>query len=270
MSLTKDAIQHLETTAIAAASVMPHQQIPTIALPDDMKIHNLERFAEHRARFRGEMVTSSIADFSSYVLNHGGQAVAAFVDQDRMACRAFFNLGTQADPGHGDDTALLALKPTAAYAALLSIAGEPLTQRELAEWMEDWAHCLTAYENGAEMSVPAASAAVRNITIKAASERTHSEHNFGAARSAMDEIEAKSQDRLPTELVFITLPYEGLERQSITLRVSVITGEKPSLKLRWVREEAQREEIAQDFKRVIQQEIDGGATVTLGTFQLGQ
>lgn len=270
MSLSKEAIQHLETTAIAAASVMPHQQIPTIALPDDMKIHNLERFAEHRARFRGEMVTSSIADFSNYVLNHGGQAVAAFVDQDRMACRAFFNLGTQADPGHGDDTALLALKPTAAYAALLSIAGKPLTQRELAEWMEDWAQCLAAYDSDGEMAIPAACAAVRNITIKAATERTHTEHNFGAARSAMDAIEAKSQDHLPTELVFTALPYEGLERQRITLRLSVITGEKPVLKLRWVREEAQREEIAQDFKRVMQQEIGGSATVTLGTFQLGQ
>lgn len=270
MSLSKEAIQHLETTAIAAASVMPHQQIPTIALPDDMSIHNLERFAEHRARFRGEMVTASIADFSNYVLNHGGQAVAAFIDQDRMACRAFFNLGTPAEPGHGDDTALLDLKPTAAFAALLSIAGKPLAQRDLAEWMEDWAHCLTAYESGAEMSVPAACAAVRNITIKAASERTHTEHNFGAARSAMDEIEAQSQDRLPTELAFVTLPYEGLEWQSITLRLSVTTGEKPTLKLRWVREEAQREEIAQNFKRVIQQEIGGSATVTLGTFRLGE
>lgn len=270
MSLSKEAIQHLETTAIAAASVMPHQQIPTIALPDDMTIHNLERFADERARFRGELLTSSIADFSNYVINHGEETIAAFVDQDRMACRAFFNLGTQSQPGHGDDTALLALKPTAAYAALLAVAGKPLAQRDLAEWMEDWAHCLAAYDSGTEMPVPAACAAVRNITIKAGSERTHTEHNFGASRSAMDEIEAKSQDRLPTDLVFTTLPYEGLEPQCITLRLSVITGDKPVLKLRWVREEAQREEIAQNFKRVIQQEIGGSATVTLGTFRLGE
>lgn len=270
MPLSKEAIQHIEANAIAAMGTMPRQQVPTIALPKDMAVHNLERFAEQRARFRGEMLTASIADFASYVLHHGEANTAAFIDQERMACRAFFNLGTQANPGHGDDTAMLLLKPTAAYSAVLAIAGKLLSQRELAEWMEDWAHCLQVRAGEEVLAVAAACAAVRNITIKAGSERTHTEHNFGAARSAMDEIEAKSQDRLPTELVVVTEPYDGLLPQSIVLRLSVITGEKPQLKLRWVREEAQHEEIAQDFKRVIQQEVGGSAIVTLGTFRLGE
>lgn len=267
--LNKDTLELIIANA-AAAQALPQTHTPAVALPDGVTVRNLEQYAANRARFRGELATSSIKDFAEYVNMHTHpiEQVAAFVDQDSMRCRVFFNLGDQEKPGHGDDTAMLKLKPTAAYAALQAIAGKAMSQRDLAEWMEDWAHLLKAFDGDKDLSVLQAIAAVRNITIKAGMERTHSESNFGGSRSAMDEIEAKSQDTLPTELSFTTVPYEGLLPQTITLRLSVITGDKPQLKLRWVREEAQREEIAQDFKRVIQAEIGGTARVTLGTFTL--
>ena len=55
--------------------------------------------------------------------------------------------------------------------------------------------------------------------------------------------------------------------RNITLRVSVITsGAQPMLKLRWVGEEMQREEIAQEFKSVINTQIGQAANLTLGSF----
>ena len=270
MSLTKEAIQHIEANAIAAGKALPPLDFPLAALPADIKLHSLEKYIPHRMRFRGTMATTSIKDFSAYVHQHDNQAApaAAFVDADSMLCRVIFNLGTPEQPGHGDDVAQLTLKASAIYKAVQGIAGTGLSQRELAEWLEDWAQYLKIMDGDNSLSLAQAVAAVRNITIKASSERAHSEHNFGAARSAMDEIEAKSQERLPTYVLVNLVPYEGLGTHLIRLRLSVITGDKPQLKLRWVREEAQREEIAQDFKDVLEREIGGTARLVIGAFEL--
>lgn len=55
--------------------------------------------------------------------------------------------------------------------------------------------------------------------------------------------------------------------QVITLRLSVITsGSQPVLKLRWVGEEVQREDIAQESKAVLQRNIGDAAALSLGGF----
>lgn len=63
------------------------------------------------------------------------------------------------------------------------------------------------------------------------------------------------------------IPFEGLTEQQINLRISVITsGAVPALKLRWVGEEVQREDIAQEFKTVLQEKIGSNASLSLGSF----
>ena len=108
------------------------------------------------------------------------------------------------------------------------------------------------------------------MTIKATSQRDSSVGDFSASRSSMDDIEAKSQETLPTAFLFQVVPFEGLGTSTINLRLSVITGEdKPVLKLRWVGEEAQREEFAIEFKQVLEHEVGGFVPLTIGTFTLG-
>ncbi|MNY48153.1 hypothetical protein D3C86_1834630 [compost metagenome] len=46
-------------------------------------------------------------------------------------------------------------------------------------------------------------------------------------------------------------------------------GEKPVLVLRWIGEEQLREDLAQEFKEVVQQEVGGAAKLTIGSFNLG-
>ena len=117
------------------------------------------------------------------------------------------------------------------------------------------------------MSIVKAIAAVRTITIKASSESDHAVSETRTSRSAMDQIEATSKETLPASLVFSVVPYEGLSARNITLRVSVITsGAQPMLKLRWVGEEVQREEIAREFKTALQDNIGTNTNLVLGAF----
>ncbi|WP_443701181.1 DUF2303 family protein, partial [Pseudomonas sp.] len=185
-----------------------------------------------------------------------------------MSCLVMFNIGDAANPGHADDRAALKLKPTAGYKAVREIGGRTLSQRELSDWIEDWNASLTAVgEDLQDISIVKAIAAVRTITIKASSESDHTVRETGASRSAMDAIEASSKETLPTSLVFSVVPFEGLSVREIVLRISVITsGAQPALKLRWIGEEVQREEIAQEFKSVLEAQVGEAAKLALGTF----
>lgn len=272
MSLSKEALQLIIDAAIIAAGNTPDTNTPVAVLPQTINVVDMEKYQQGRARFRGELRTHSLIDFADYTLARESGGAMGFVDQDAMACTVIFNIGSEANPGHCDDTATLTLKPTAAYRALQQIAGRQLSQKELAEWIEDWnAHIKAESEAGDLMNTAQAIAAVRNITIKAASERTHVEQNFSANRSAMDAIEARSQDTLPAALHFACIPFEGLGQRVFTLRLSILTGgDKPALKPRWVGEELQREEIAQEFKAVLQREVACAATLTIGTFNPGK
>lgn len=269
MSITKEALQHIGDLATAAQQ-LPPTACPVVALPSDLNIKSLEPFLTGRCRFRGKLHTTSIRDFADYSIAVDGKSAAGFVDQEKMACTIFYNLGTTTEAGHADHTATLQLKPTALYTAVQKIAGQGLSQKQLAEWLEDWRDSLNITdENGDPMTAALACAAVRDIKMKATSERQHTEGDFSASRSAMDAIEAAAKDRTPTEITVHVTPYEGLPSVEITLRLSIITGEQPLLKPRWVREEKQREEIAQSFKTVLQQEVGGAATLTIGTFNPG-
>lgn len=65
-----------------------------------------------------------------------------------------------------------------------------------------------------------------------------------------------------------TVPYEGLAERHSTFRVAIITsGSQSVLKLRWIGEEAQREEIAQEFKGVLQGLVKDKANLGIGSFE---
>lgn len=273
--ITSDALNQITATHAAANGRPLDTHMPSILVPDNYELRNTEYLQELRSRFRGSMATRSMPDFCAYVERRvddleDDPTPSGFIDVDSMRCKVFFNLGDADRPGHADDTAELALKPTAAFAALQQIAGRALSQAQLAEWMEDWAANLKVVgTEGEDITVGVAVQKIRTIKIKATAERTSTESNFGAERSAMDQIEASHAEQQPADLLFTIKPYEGLLERTFTLRLSIITGEKPTIKPRWVQQEAQEEEIAQELKQVLKQQIGRFANLTLGTFNPG-
>lgn len=273
--LTVDALNQITATHAAAAGRELNTHTPAILLPEHYSVQQLEKLQEFRSRFRGSMTTTSLPDFCAHVQrrveNKGPDDVAdGFIDADTMSCKVFFNLGDEESPGHADDTASLKLKPTAAFAAVRGLAGQRLSQSQLAEWIEDWASFLRVVgTQGEDIPVGVAVQKIRTITVKATAERTSTESNFSAGRSTMDQIEAAHAEQQPADLLFTCSPYEGLSPRTIVLRLSIITGEKPTLVARWVQQEAQEEEIAQEFKEVLRSDIGRIANLTLGTFSPG-
>jgi uncharacterized protein YfdQ (DUF2303 family) len=264
------AIQLIQDTAVLANAKPLDTYTPAIALPRDVSVQSLEEFQQSRSRFRGILSTSSLKDFGAYVIAHASGETSGFVHAEDMSCLVMFNLGDQDTPGHGDFCAALALKKTAAFKALERAAVEAHSQKDLSDFIEDWAPNLTAVAaDGSDIDLRRAAGAIRSITIEQARKSEHIVGDMSSSRSAMDQIEAKSADGLPAELRFTVIPYEGLQAQTIQLRVAVLTGgDKPVLRLRWIGEAQLREDLAQEFKQVVAEEIGEAATLTIGTFKL--
>ncbi|MCH5550608.1 YfdQ family protein [Pseudomonas syringae pv. syringae] len=264
------AIQLIQDSAVLANAKALDTFTHSIALPAAVNVVSLEKFQQARSRFRRILETSSLKDFSEYVLNQADGNTSGFVNSDDMTCNVFFNLGNQDNPGHGYFRAKLALKKTAAFIALERAARSKHTQKELSDFIEDWAPNLKALTpDGAEIDLRRAAGAIRSITIEQARISEHVVSDMSASRSAMDQIEAKSAEGLPAELLFSVIPYEALEAQTIQLRVAVLTGgDQPVLRLRWIGEAHLREDLAQEFKQVIAQEVCGVTDLTIGSFTL--
>lgn len=265
--MDESAIQKIQSTGIAAqgATVPEEFKSRVIAVHRDIALHETEQFSLNRYRFRGVLRTAAIADFVQYVRTHKGEG---FIDADKLSASVFFNLGDTENPGHADWLATLALKPTAAYTALLGIDGKVLTQQQLIEWLEDWSQNLEAIsQDGEALALKTAITAIRKITIKATSETETTQDDFKGARSAFEQIEAKSSLGLPSGFSFQTEPYLGLPNREFKLRLAVLTeSDKPKLTLRFVKKEAEQEAIAFDFKELLFREIGEAATLTIGTF----
>ncbi|WP_286801357.1 DUF2303 family protein, partial [Marinobacter sp. UBA2498] len=186
-----------------------------------------------------------------------------------MTAKVFFDLGTVEFPGHADFTARLNLPKTAAFEELLGKNGRALDQKELAEWLEDWAPQLkVTSETGEPLNLAAAVGAVRRITIGAKSESSSEERTFGGRRSVMSEVEAQNKDTLPAFVEFTCEPYHGLQERTFRLRVSLITSEKPRLVMRIVRLEHHQEEMAKEFREHLEHALDGNLVDTfVGKFQ---
>ncbi|CAN7393841.1 DUF2303 family protein [Pseudoxanthomonas sp. LjRoot143] len=277
------AISLIQKTAVdAEGNRMPPTFRPTIALPNDYLLHDLEQYQFHRSHFRGTFSTSSLEAFADYTKREAARAdeskapgpAPGFVDVDSMSARIFFDLLVKdadevTQPGHALHAAVLSLKKTAEHAAVLQVNGRQLKQVDLIEWLEDWQPNIVALadEAGAAVALPAALAAIRRLEIASKTNTTHTTEALRAERTAMEQVEARGAGQLPTRIVFRCIPYPGLPARDFPLRVAVITShDKPMLALRIVNLEAITEAIAEDFRKALAEGIGDAATLTLGTF----
>lgn len=250
----------------------------TVALPSNFTIADLEKYQQGRRRFRGKLVTASLADFVTFTKARRDEGLdcPGFIDADSLSAQTVFNLGDAKLPGHGDYTAVLKLKATAAFAAAIKADGARFNQRDLLDFIVDWKDVLKPYDAGpqpgdiAYAPLSRALDAIRSVTIASKAESESNVSDFKASTSTFDEIEAKSKVGLPSGFVFESEPYLGLPKVSFLMRLAVLAGDgkAPALQLRIVQREALEEAIAKDFKEVLLRELGDVSTLTIGTFSL--
>lgn len=269
-TLNAEAISAIAELALRTQIPQPTGlRVPSffVAKGDGVRLLDVEEYSAGRARFRGCMETTSIMDFCQYVASRGISTTRVFADIEAALAKAFFNIGTDNDPGHCDDTAILTLSPTPQYAAITGVAGVKFTQKGLAEWLEDWASEISPIGSP---SLSAAITAIRSIEIKAGATYTHDDGDFGAQKTAMEQIEARAKSaelQLPSGFVFVASPYDCFAQRDFHLRLSVFTGDdKPKLGLRVVGLGKRQQQIGEEFSGLLATGIGMSASIHRGSF----
>lgn len=241
---------------------------PAIVLPKDVSVESIERLHAERFRFRGKLETASIEDFIRYSTGYAETGTRCFISADKMSAASVFNLGTISNPGHADNKALLVLKRTAPFSALLNINGDRNDQKQLAEWLEDWSEFITGFDaDGSVIDAKKSAAAIRKITIEAIKSADYEEQDFSGRRSVMESVEARTKDIMPVAFEFKCVPYEGLTERRFKVRMSILASNQPQLVLRITQLEAYEEEMAVEFRDLLVAKFDGSVVETyIGVF----
>jgi uncharacterized protein YfdQ (DUF2303 family) len=253
---TKDALEHLESK-LSAQNITPVDGMAVV--PATHKLVSTEQFQAFRNRFRGELKTDSLNGFADYVnkfkFDSDFEQTQLYVDKKGMQAKAFFNLGTHDLPGHGDHFAILTMNPRAEYKAAIEMNGAKPSQRTLAEWFEDYADYIVAHDSdGTEMTAVQAAYTVRNLNLETLSNLESTLGNTGHTVSMMDKVEAKSKGRIPTEITFTCVPYDGMGEKLIRMRLVTAGAKDESLfRLRIVGFELLEEAIAEDFCQLLEE-----------------
>lgn len=249
MSLSKEALQHLEQTQKTGTEVANGQ---ALVLGNDFNLQSLEKYQGERTRFRGKFTTEGIRDFSSYVGERAHSGTPVFIDRDGMAARCYLDIGDATSPGHCDHSATLTLPKTPEYRAFLSANGSTFDQEGVIELIEDWGH-LMRFKNGKGEGLELSKVlhAFRKVSIDDLTSVDSDKQEHSSQVGVMSKITVKNAERLPASIEWVFHPYEGLGEYALAMRVSSLTRKEPGFRLRAVSLDAKQQEIAQEFAEKI-------------------
>ena len=239
---------------------------PVVAVPNSMSLESLEQHMPNASHYRMLFNTSNIEDFIKYSVKFKQDGATCFINQDEMTAKTIFDIGTTEKPLHKNHKAVLLLRKTAEFKALLAIANGKKTQKEIAEFLETWSPQISILDNQHEpMEAKKAIASIRNLTIETAREVNTKVHDFGQSMSAMEKIEAKNQNALPAEFSFDCRPYHGLNYKSFNVKLSILTSEDaPRILLRIPHLEITEENMAIEFKERLQDGLEDYIDLYIG------
>lgn len=218
------AIKELVGLAVAANSgVAIGYNDTALALPDNMTIHDVEKYAKAPARFRGTFTTNALDPFVKYLSDNDAAGDSAlFISTDSMSAVAILDLGRPGRPMHGESRAVIKSEPTLEFLAVKNSVTSWKPQEAAVEWLEDWLPNLTTQSDA---TMPKVIHALRSIRVTTDSAKESVITDFSASKSALEKIEAKSSSgEIPSTIFFTCIPFSfNYQTRTFPLRVKIKT-----------------------------------------------
>lgn len=195
------------------------------ALPEDVRIHDLEAYLPAPRRQRGTVVLHDPASFGRFVKGQHIPGTMLFAHFNDASFTAVFNPGDPADPNFGDHRAFLRLRLSRQWKAWASMHKNWKTQHDFAEFLQDQLEDVVEPAAADLLAVAQNLQAKKNVNYKSGINLAN-----GAIQFEYDEqVEAKGKGFIEVPEVFVIgVPvYEGGESYRIRVRLRWrITGEK--------------------------------------------
>lgn len=264
MSLTKDALQHLEASHKTGTEVAEGH---ALVLGEDFKLADLEAYQDHRRRFRGQFQTEGLSDFTGYVGRRATDETPVFIDRDYMAARCYLDIGTKDLAGHCDHRASLVLPITPEFRAFKKVDGAALDQEGIVELLEDWGHLMSFTNSEGELlEFRQVLNAFRKVSIDDLTSIDSDKQEHSSQVGVMNSVKVKHAERLPAVIEWTLPTYDELDERSLKMRVNTLTPGGPKFRLRALALDAAEKEIAEEFAQRIRDTLPE-CECLLGTFK---
>lgn len=272
--LTKEAIEKvqealaIEQIGSAVREATKTSQTLPVAVPDTMNLHDLQKYMPNRRRLAGEMRTTNPDHFADYANTHAEEAVV-FVDAEKMTATGVLNFGDAKNPGHADNLVSLQFVESAPYKALLRCADcGNVSQRAMAEWLEDNLPHIRCLHGDEEIKPAMAIAAIRNVTIEQLQKVDSTVESLSQERTAFEQVKATSKHTLPTTVHFTCHPYLGLPERTFVCRFGIRSGDNGTLiTLRIINHEQHRQAMAEDAVDLLTDKLGDNCPLYVGCYQ---
>lgn len=243
-------IQQIMDAAVASATATAKTDNGFLIVPSNYKVLELDDFNKRPSRFREKFVTDHFESFASYWHDHAYDESRIYVNKSTMSAKVCFDPGAPGSPSHRSHWAALGLTKTPMLNAIQDVSAKKLTQRQLAEFLEDWRIELRALDaDGNIIDFRKVIAAVRKFDVKGKAESGHIESSLATSKSAFASLEAGNKELIPEYIVAHGEAYLGLPRRDIPMRLSVYmkVDEAPTFSLSIVRPDSLQEVFAELF-----------------------
>lgn len=258
ISSSSDIDRIVQLAAASSAELITFT--PTIALPDGVTIHSLEKYSSAPVRMRQNFHTERPSDFIAYVSDNKSDSTSIYVAADGARTKAILDHGTVDFPEFGEHTALLNLKKTRAFIALETLCSKSRNQQDLIDYLEDWAKDGTAecLRDGEKVNTALAIVAVRKVEIKASAQSTHAQGDFNVATSSVASLDVTgATERMPTHIVLKSPIYNVTAERDIVCRIGITGDEgKPQIRLRIMQIEMHEEAVAREIESLMRTELE--------------
>lgn len=228
----------VQNAALKAAVEAVDPSLKVVYLDGNARIHDLEEFQPLKRRMTGHFATTSflaLAQFAQSTIDSSlkTENPSCFIGNNGNA-KLIFNYGDIGNPLHQDLSASIQLNTTPVFDAISRLKDSRLSQRELAEFIEDFNDYVTALDaSGNEINLNVAIGAIRNMTIESNKSVNQESTDFKDTSSAFASVEAKFKDATPAYLSFDIPAFNEIDNRTFIFRISVITSdEKIKLALR--------------------------------------
>ncbi len=242
----------------------------TCVLPKDYRLESLDRHALHPPRASGTYTTDCLRSWADYVTELSGPSSRVFLDPERFTATARLNHGSDADPEWGDFRAVLKLRQTPAYAALVALLNGTKTQGELLDYILDWSTELTFFA-GPDVPMTQATAVqrLRKLDSKATRVASSEETDTRRERSLLETAAITNEP--PALMVLRAAPLEDLAERDLEVRLVYVPSDPPGIRPRLLRKEQHERDWAEEFSSRVCAELANGLAdisdrVHLGTF----
>lgn len=268
--MDKTAIQEINSQCALnqANNILEAEKL--IALPDKATMIDLSKYTPEKRWFSGRFNTSSVVAFCEYVNDLADDKTQLFISMEEMHARAIFNIVlSDGHPGRCDNNAILAMIPTPEMIAINKLCdGSLMTQRDLAEWMEEWVNIIMPFDTKHDMTEPkTAISAIRSMTVESSRKTDLDIGDMNQKQSTLDQIEAKGKSLTVAGFDVSINCYDDLPINNITVIFSVLTtGNAVKFKARMLRGEKLKEKSRLDLRAALIERIKNN-TIYLGTFQ---